>query len=144
MSQVRLKCNIIHNDRLYKLGSVIDPTELPAHMRKPEYLEDVEAWRKGKVMLLRDLIYNQRTYDPENPDLTVSYPSELKAGSLIRLNDLPRSQREVMKPGIDYTSEFSREESDELLGRQELLVDTNQESFSMEELEELSRNRHGH
>jgi hypothetical protein len=139
--QVKLRVNVITGGKLIPLGSIVELDEMPDNVRKnKQYWEDVEAWRRGKVMLLRDVMCNQKLHDPNNPDIPTTYSVELRAGSLIKLSDLSLRERENLKEGVDFTREFTREQSEELLGRQEVLVDTNQE-MSMEELQLMGRSR---
>ena len=146
LKQVRLKSNVIVPDgptksRLITLGTIVDVNELPQKFRSAEFVEDVDAWRKNKVMLLRDLTYNQKLHDPADPGMSISCPVEIKAGQLVKLAEIPRSAREVLRDQVDYTSEFTREQQQRLLDKAEVIVDTNQE-MSIDELEAYGRARY--
>ena len=143
--QARLTANMIVEGQFLKLGSVVDLEQVPSHLRK-KYTESLDQWKAGKVMLLKGMTYSQRIDDPNEPGVVVTMPRELVAGTLVRLSELPRSQREALREGEDYVKDFTEEQQEELLRRSqdEVLIDTNVESMTAEELADYGRNRNGY
>jgi hypothetical protein len=136
---------MIVEGQFLKLGSVVDLEQVPSHHRK-KYTESLDQWKAGKVMLLKGMTYSQRIDDPNEPGVVVTMPRELVAGTLVRLSELPRSQREALREGEDYVKDFTEEQQEELLRRSqdEVLIDTNVESMTAEELADYGRNRNGY
>jgi hypothetical protein len=57
MTDVRLKVNVIIDDKLHARGSLLEESLLPPHLRNATHIEHDVEHREGRVLLLRDLSF---------------------------------------------------------------------------------------
>jgi hypothetical protein len=93
-------------------GTVVDEEKIPKHMRTEKYVNKVDlSGRDGLVMLLHGIGY---TSEQVVAGTIMGYPVFLTQGELIRLSDIPPRQREGLKEGVDYITEWNEKQRGKL------------------------------
>jgi hypothetical protein len=110
MAMVRLRTNIVLPEaKLLVVNSVVDEIEIPEHLRTEEYVDrDLEAASKGLVMLLVDVVFSERV--KRSDGVKESFQKTVAGGELIRLDEIPPREREHLKEGEHYLTEWDEQE----------------------------------
>jgi hypothetical protein len=144
--QVGARVRLLHNlvvpvedgkSKLIQRGEIIAFADVPERLRISEYIEHVDAFREGKVMLLHDMTCAVPTFDGEP---TVRREKLFSAYSLVDLTTIPNRIVEGMVDGTDYLSQWAEAERKETEHERQHA----EEIFSMEEPDPevgLARNR---
>jgi hypothetical protein len=112
MAKCRLKCNVLIDGKLLKRGEIVDDAELTPLFRGEQYVDHQDlAGREGKVMLLHGL---QFTVDQVVQGQLSSFPCQLTMGELIDLETIPERQRQDLREGVDYVTEWTEEQRQKL------------------------------
>jgi hypothetical protein len=103
MSTVRIRTNFIVNGKFHVRGSLLDLELIPPHLRDSDHIDlDLEN-RGGKVMILHDLSFMSSPREGSD-GVPTSFPTWLRAGSLVELDTLPAVCRENLQEGRDFKS----------------------------------------
>lgn len=118
MANVRLRTNLILDGKFHVRGSVLDEALIPKHLRDSDHVDyDLES-REGKVLLLRDLSF-QNLPRPMSDGVLTTFPCHLTAGELLDLAQVPESKRLELVEGLDYRAQWTFEEAEALRKAQE-------------------------
>lgn len=118
MSTVRLKTNLISGGAFHKRGTIVDIAIVPEHLRNEQYIDSDLENRGGRVLLLRDLSFMSIPV-PDSSGIPCSYPVHIAAGELFDLARVPESKRPSLVEGLDFKSDWTYQELEEMQKEQE-------------------------
>jgi hypothetical protein len=111
-AQVRLLHNLIvptpdGKSKLIPRGEIVPFADVPERLRVSEFIEGVDAFREGKVMLLHDMVCAVPNFDGQR---TVWREKLFSAYSLVDLTTIPNRIVEGMTEGTDYLTKWDEAE----------------------------------
>jgi hypothetical protein len=112
--KARLLTNLIASGGVFiERGSVVDDDQVPQHLRETILDYDLQN-REGRVLALHDISFQTIPKADSSGTLT-SYPRQVMAGAVFKLEQVPASHRASFVEGQDFKREWTEEEQKELL-----------------------------